>query len=159
MCRLRIVRYRRVRPLFDCICTEIFLRSGRIILSSLKKSRERDEGCYAHSFLPVSIQMNTSPFFPRSRGRPRINDQRVISGIIYILKVYLQGIRNDLKERSRTLLYSSPAIYKKPEYYDRKCYWQCHQIEHISARLTDRYRLIMRYTRCFHIVIFYLNAS
>src|ERR1044071_7524929 len=30
------------------------------------------------------------PFFPRSRGLPRVNDRRVISGIIYVIRHGLQ---------------------------------------------------------------------
>lgn len=30
------------------------------------------------------------PFFPRSRGLPRVDDQRVISGIIYVIRQGLQ---------------------------------------------------------------------
>lgn len=36
-------------------------------------------------------QMEQLPlFFPKSRGRPRVDDQRVLSGIIYIKKTGLQ---------------------------------------------------------------------
>ena len=31
-----------------------------------------------------------SPFFPLSHGVPRVDDQRVISGIIYVIKQGLQ---------------------------------------------------------------------
>ena len=37
------------------------------------------------------------PFFPRSRGRPGVDDQRVLSGIIYVLKFGLQW-KDDPKE-------------------------------------------------------------
>ena len=30
------------------------------------------------------------PFFPRSRGLPRVDDRRVISGIIYVIRHGLQ---------------------------------------------------------------------
>jgi putative transposase len=38
------------------------------------------------------------PFYPRARGIPRVDDRRVVSGIIYV-------IRNDLRRRD------APAVY------------------------------------------------
>ena len=42
-------------------------------------------------FYLSSAQMDTiRPFFPRSRGVPRVDDQKILSGIIYVLKFGLQ---------------------------------------------------------------------
>jgi transposase len=42
-------------------------------------------------FLLSSAQMSKiEPFFPRSHGVPRVDDRRVISGIVYVLKHGLQ---------------------------------------------------------------------
>jgi putative transposase len=44
------------------------------------------------------IQARQEPFFPRTRGIPRVDDRRVVSGIIYV-------IRNGLRWRD------APAVY------------------------------------------------
>jgi len=42
-------------------------------------------------FLLTRAQMRRiEPFFPRSRGLPRVDDRRVISGIIYVIRNGLQ---------------------------------------------------------------------
>ena len=38
-------------------------------------------------FLLTTAQMRRlSPYFPRSRGIPRVDDRRVLSGIIYVIR-------------------------------------------------------------------------
>jgi putative transposase len=42
-------------------------------------------------FLLSPVQMSKiEPFFPRSHGVPRVDDRRVVSGIVYVLKHGLQ---------------------------------------------------------------------
>jgi putative transposase len=42
-------------------------------------------------FMLTRAQMRLiEPFFPRSRGLPRVDDRRVISGIIYVIRHGLQ---------------------------------------------------------------------
>jgi len=42
-------------------------------------------------FLVTTAQMRRlSPHFPRSRGIPRVDDRRVLSGIIYVIRHGLQ---------------------------------------------------------------------
>ena len=42
----------------------------------------------AELFLLTKAQMRrVEPYFPRSHGKPRVDDRRVISGIIHVLKV------------------------------------------------------------------------
>jgi putative transposase len=42
-------------------------------------------------FLLSRVQMRRiEPFFPRSRGLPRVDDRRVISGIVYVIRNGLQ---------------------------------------------------------------------
>ena len=43
-----------------------------------------------HFWLPDEQMERLQPFFPKSRGKPRIDDRRVLSGIIYIEKNMLQ---------------------------------------------------------------------
>lgn len=45
----------------------------------------------ADRFLLAPAQMRRiEPFFPRSRGKPRVDDRRVVSGIIYVIHNGLQ---------------------------------------------------------------------
>lgn len=37
-----------------------------------------------HFWLTEAQMERLRPFFPKSRGRPRVDDRRVLSGIIYI---------------------------------------------------------------------------
>lgn len=44
-------------------------------------------------FLLTEAQMlRISPYFPRSHGRPRVDDQRVISGIVSVIPRIARGI-------------------------------------------------------------------
>ena len=43
-----------------------------------------------HFWLTEAQMERLRPFFPKSRGRPRVDDRRVLSGIIYIQKNGLQ---------------------------------------------------------------------
>ena len=40
--------------------------------------------------LSVAQMRRIEPFFPRSRGLPRVDDRRVISGIVYVIRHGLQ---------------------------------------------------------------------
>ena len=40
--------------------------------------------------LPIAHMRRIEPFFPRSRGLARVDDRRVISGIIYVIRHGLQ---------------------------------------------------------------------
>lgn len=45
----------------------------------------------AELFLLTKAQMRRiEPYFPRSHGKPRVDDRRVISGIIYVIRYGLQ---------------------------------------------------------------------
>lgn len=47
----------------------------------------------AELFLLSRTQMRRiEPFFPRSRGLPRVDDRRVISGIVYVIRHGLQWL-------------------------------------------------------------------
>lgn len=43
-----------------------------------------------HFWLTDEQMERLRPFFPKSRGKPRVDDRRVLSGIIYIKKNGLQ---------------------------------------------------------------------
>ena len=56
-----------------------------------------DSGCGAgpalsapHFLLTPSQMRRLSPHFPRSHGVPRVDDRRVVSGIIYVIRQGLQ---------------------------------------------------------------------
>ena len=40
--------------------------------------------------LPRAQMRRIEPFFPRSRGLPRVDDRRVVSGIVYVIRNGLQ---------------------------------------------------------------------
>ena len=40
--------------------------------------------------LSVAQMRSIEPFFPRSRGLPRVDDRRMISGIVYVIRHGLQ---------------------------------------------------------------------
>lgn len=39
-----------------------------------------------HFWLTEEQMERLRPFFPKSRGKPRVDDRRVLSGIIYIVR-------------------------------------------------------------------------
>ncbi|YCI06466.1 transposase (plasmid) [Ensifer sp. D2-11] len=49
------------------------------------------------------LMARSEPYFPLARGVPRVDDQRVISGIVYVIKHGLQwkDARNDYGPRTR----------------------------------------------------------
>ena len=60
------------------------------------------------------------PFFPRTRGIPRVDDRRVVSGIVHVIR---NGLRSTL-------------------------YRQRHKGKNMFARLKDWRRISVRYDRC-----------
>jgi transposase len=66
------------------------------------------------------------PYFPLSHGIPRVDDRRIVSGIIFV-------IRNGLRWRD------APAGYR-----------QRHKVENMFGKLKDWRRIHTRYDRCAH---------
>ena len=65
-------------------------------------------------FYISSFQMGAiHPFFPRSRGRSEVDDQRVLSGIIYVLKFGLQWKDAPKEYGLYTTLYSRFVRWSK----------------------------------------------
>ena len=61
--------------------------------------------------LTEAQMLRMAPYFPRSRGRPRVDDRRVLSGIVFV-------IRNGLRWRD------APAAYGPPKtLYNRWVRW------------------------------------
>jgi transposase len=104
------------------------------------------------------------PFFPRTRGIPRVDDRRVVSGIVHVIRNGLRwrdapavhGPHKTLYNRFRSLV---PHGYLRPNLRqpcgrerparprdDR----QRHKVENMFARLKDWRRISMRYDRCAH---------
>ncbi len=71
------------------------------------------------------------PHFPLSHGVLRVDDRRVISGIVHV-------IRNGLRWRD------APPVYGPHKTLCR----QRHRIENLFARLKDWRRIHTRYDRC-----------
>lgn len=64
-----------------------------------------------HFWLTDEQMERLRPFFPRSRGKPRVDDRRVLSGIVYIKKNGLQWK-------------DAPAVYGPPKtLYNRFVRW------------------------------------
>ena len=55
-----------------------------------------------HFWLSDAQMERLRPFFPKSRGKPRVDDRRVLSGIIYVQKNGLQWK-------------DAPAVYGPPK--------------------------------------------
>lgn len=77
-----------------------------------------------HFWLTEEQMERLRPFFPRSRGKPRVDDRRVLSGIVYVK-------RNGLQWKD------TPSVYGPPKtLYNR------------FVRLKDWLRIATRYDRC-----------
>ena len=73
------------------------------------------------------------PHFPLSHGVPRVDDRRVISGIIFVIR---NGLRwRDAPKRNR----------KVPVPHDATLYRQRHRIENMFGKLKDWRRIHTRY--------------
>ena len=60
-----------------------------------------------HFWLTYEQMERLRPFFPKSRGKPRVDDRRVLSGIIYIKK-------NGLQWKDAPSLYGPPkTLYNR----------------------------------------------
>ena len=71
-------------------------------------------------FLLTKEQMSrTSPHFPRSHGKPRVDDRRVISGIIYVIRYGLEwkdaptGYGPHKTLYNRFIIWSRRGIFEK----------------------------------------------
>jgi transposase len=53
-----------------------------------------------HFWLTEEQMERLRPFFPKARGKPRVDDRRVLSGIIYIQKNGLQWSEGGSRHRS-----------------------------------------------------------
>ena len=106
------------------------------------------------------------PYFPKSHGRPRVDDRRVLSGIIFVN-------RNGLRWRDAPAAYGphktlynrwkrwseagvfvrmmeglSGAQTERPIRYDKRRYKRRNRIEIMFGRLKDWRRVPTRYDRC-----------
>ncbi|WP_299644146.1 transposase [uncultured Ruegeria sp.] len=79
-----------------------------------------------------------APFFPKSHGKPRGHDKRVLSGIIFIN-------RNGLRWRDTSGEYGSR---KTPVKYDKCRYKRRNRMEIMFGRLRDWGRVATRPDRC-----------
>jgi transposase len=83
-----------------------------------------------HFWLTNEQMERLRPFFPKSRGKPRVDDRRVLSGIIYIKKNGLHW--ND-----------APSVYGPPKtLYNRFVRWSRMGVPsscswHLEKRVAD----------------------
>jgi hypothetical protein len=54
-------------------------------------------------------QARISPYFPLPHGVPRVDDRRVVSGIVYVIKNGLQWMRRAAMARTRRFTTASSA--------------------------------------------------
>ena len=96
-------------------------------------------------FLLSEAQMaKISPYFPKPHGVPRVDDRKVISCIVYVLKNGLQW--KDAPKASHLCIpprrrRKSPATFCKTQYKQR------HKVENMFAKLKDSRRIATRYDR------------
>ena len=83
------------------------------------------------------------PYFPLSHGVPRVDDRRIVSAIIFV-------IRNALAERGIVACIPSRANRKVTIPHDRTLYRQRHKVENMFGRRKDWRRIHTRYDRCAH---------
>ena len=81
-----------------------------------------------------------TPFIPKSHGKPRVDDRRVLSGITFINRNGLRwGICACIPGRKQR---------KAPVKYDKRRYKRRNRIEIMFGRLKDWRRVATRYDRC-----------
>lgn len=75
----------QVTALRDRVRTRYFQRKETRVLQEARRFP-----CVHLLYLSESQLERIKPFFPRSHGAPRVDDRRVVSGIIYVIKHGLQ---------------------------------------------------------------------
>ncbi|MCE8520906.1 transposase [Ruegeria pomeroyi] len=103
------------------------------------------------------------PFFPKSHGKPRVDDRRVLSGIIFINRNGLRWRDAPKEDGPHKSLYNrwkrwsdkglracipGPKQRKKQVKYDKRRYKRRNRIEIMFGRLKDWRRVATRYDRC-----------
>ena len=82
-----------------------------------------------HYWISEAQVERIKPYFPRPHGRPRVDDRRVISGIIHV-------IRNGLRWRDAPAVYGpSKTLYNRFIRWSKAGVWR---------------RIATRYDRCAH---------
>jgi putative transposase len=69
--------------------------------------------------LPVAHMRRIEPFFPRSRGLRRVDDRRVISGIVYVIRHGLQWKDAPLGYGPHKTLYNRFVRWSRLGVFDR----------------------------------------
>ena len=88
-------------------------------------------------FYLSSAQMDTiRPFFPRSRGIPRVDDQRILSGSIYVLKFGLQWKDAPKEYGPYTTLYNRSVRNKEKIFEELRR-------QYVDVLITDTVSLLM----------------
>ena len=103
------------------------------------------------------------PFFPKSHGKPRVDDKRVLSGIIFTNRYGLRRRDAPAAHGPHKTLYSRWKRWsekgiracipgrkqrKTPVKYDKRRCKRRNRIEIIFGRLKDWRRVATRYDRC-----------
>ena len=125
-----------------------------------------------HYWLTEPQLERIKPWFPRSHGRPRVDDRRAISGIIHVIRNGLRWrdapeVYGPLKTLyNRFFRWSRRGVFNRilsglaagsgrpprsnrtaPKRYSKTLYKQRHKIENMFAKLKDWRRIATRYDR------------
>jgi transposase len=118
-------------------------------------------------WLSTAQMRRIEPYFPLSHGVARVDDRKVISGIIFVIRNGLRWrdapkdygphktIYNRFIRWSRlgvfNRIFAALAANRKVQIeYDKTLYRQRHKIENMFGRLKDWRRVHTRYDRCAH---------
>ena len=107
-------------------------------------------------FLLSRVQMRRiERYFPLSHGIARVDDRRIVSAIVFVIKNGQRWFRAALAKRGIAVCIPSKSNRKVAIPYDALLYKQRHKIENMFGRLKDWRRIHTRYDRCAHT---YLSA-
>jgi transposase len=110
-------------------------------------------------FLLTGAQMRRiGAYFPLSHGIPGVDDRRIVSGIIHVIKHGLmwrdapKGYEPHKTVCNRFIRWSRLGVFnrKVQHHHDKLPYRQRHKIENVFGRIKDWRRVATRYDRCAH---------
>ena len=86
-----------------------------------------------------------SPYFPKSHGKPRVDDRRVLSGIIFVKAQWMladrgydaEWFRDALEQKGIKPCIPGRKSRSMPVKYDKRRYKRCNRIEIMFGRLKD----------------------
>jgi transposase len=112
-----------------------------------RDSNGQEELPMSDQYLLTETQLERiRPYFPRSHGKPRVDDRRVIGDKGYDSDEF----RDALKARKIKACIPPRSNRTAPSSYSKTLYRRRHKIENMFAKLKDWRRIAARYDRCVH---------